>query len=95
MQKRIHFKLPITYVIINNRSYRIIKERLVAMRKSDRFVGMDMREPAIDFVAVAGGLGMRAQRITDPGTISSVLTEAIKSGAPNLVEVMVADGFGN
>lgn len=88
-----HLKLPITYLIINNRSYRIIKERLISSRNSDRFVGMDLRDPAIDFVAVAEGLGMRAQRISDPGKITSALNEAVRSGIPNLVEVMVADGF--
>jgi len=88
-----HLKLPITYLIINNRSYRIIKERLVASRHSNRFVGMDMRDPEIDFVAVAEGLGMQAQRVSDPRAISSALNEAIRSGVPNLVEVVVADGF--
>ena len=88
-----HLKLPITCLIINNRSYRIIKERLVASRHSNRFVGMDMRDPEIDFVAVAAGLGMQAQRITDPRAIGSALNVAIRSGVPNLVEVVVADGF--
>jgi len=90
-----HLKLPITYVIINNRSYRIIKERLLAMRGTDQFVAMDMNDPAIDFVAVAQGLGMQAQRITDPANLAVALKAAIASGVPNLVEVIVADGFGN
>ena len=30
-----HHKLPVTYVIANNRSYRILKERLVSFRGSD------------------------------------------------------------
>jgi benzoylformate decarboxylase len=90
-----HFKLPITYVIINNRSYRIIKERLQAMRGTDQFVAMDMNDPAIDFVAVAEGLGMHAVRITDPAKLTEALKSAIASGVPNLVEVVVADGYGN
>ena len=90
-----HFKLPITYVIINNRSYRIIKERLQAMRGTDQFVAMDMNDPAIDFVAVAEGLGMNAVRVTDPSQLTQTLKAAIASGVPNLVEVVVADGYGN
>lgn len=90
-----HLKLPITYVIINNRSYRIIKERLQAMRGTDQFVAMDMNDPAIDFVAVAEGLGMHAVRITDPAKLTDALKAAIASGVPNLVEVVVADGYGN
>ena len=89
-----HLKLPITYVIINNRSYRIIKERLVASRKSDRFVAMDLRDPAIDFVGLAQGLGLSAVRVTDPARLAAILKSAIASGKPNLVEVIVDDGFG-
>jgi benzoylformate decarboxylase len=89
-----HLKLPITYVIINNRSYRIIKERLLAGRKTDRFVAMDMNDPPIDFVSVAKGLGLTARCITDPHDIDGALREAIASGQPNLIEVIVADGFG-
>ncbi len=90
-----HLKLPITYIIINNRGYRIIKERLVASRKSDRFVAMDMKDPPIDFVSLAKGLGLTARCVSDPGEIQIAIQEAISSGAPNLIEVIVDDGFGN
>jgi benzoylformate decarboxylase len=87
-------KLPITYVIANNRGYRIIKERLVALRKTDRFTGMDIREPGIDFVALGTSLGLRSQRATDPRDIAPALRAAFASGEPNLIDVRVADGFG-
>ncbi len=89
-----HLKLPITYVIVNNRSYRIIKERLVAMRKTDAFTGMDMQDPAIDFVAMARGFGVPAVSVTRPRDIDGALKSAIASGGPALVEVVVGNGFG-
>jgi len=89
-----HLKLPITYVITNNRSYRILKERLVSMRGTDRFVGMDLRDPAIDFTGLAQSMGVPARRIIDPQDFAPALREAMASGAPRLIEVMVADGFG-
>jgi len=89
-----HLQLPITYIIANNRGYRIIKERLVSFRKTDRFTGMDIREPALDFLAVAKGFGLEARRVTDPQDIAPALREAYASGKPNLVDVRVADGFG-
>ncbi|MBL8386255.1 MAG: hypothetical protein JNM90_24435 [Burkholderiales bacterium] len=89
-----HFRLPITYVITNNRSYRIIKERLVAMQGSDRFVGMDMRDPAIDFCGLARAFGIAATRITDPADVAAALAAAVRSGAPHLIDIAVADGFG-
>ncbi|MDA1118757.1 MAG: thiamine pyrophosphate-dependent enzyme, partial [Proteobacteria bacterium] len=89
-----HLALPITYVIANNRGYRILKERLVSMRKTDRFVGMDIRDPVIDYTALAGSMGVPARRITDPAEIAPALRDALASGRPRLLEVMVADGFG-
>ena len=90
-----HLKLPITYVIINNRSYRIIKERLVANRHSSQFVGMDLKDPPLDFVALAQGFGMAARRVTDLRDVVGALRTAMDSGKPNLVEFVVDDGFGN
>jgi benzoylformate decarboxylase len=89
-----HLKLPLTYVIANNRSYRILKERLVSMRATDRFVGMDLRDPAIDYTGLAHSMGVAARRVTDPNDVTPALREAAARGGPSLVEVMVADGFG-
>jgi benzoylformate decarboxylase len=89
-----HHRLPVTYVIANNRSYRILKERLVSFRGSDQFVGMDLRDPEIDYTGLARSMGLAARRVTDPADIAPALREAVASGAPQLVEVMVADGFG-
>jgi len=89
-----HERLPITYIVANNRGYRIIKERLVSFRKTDRFTGMDLRNPDIDFVSLAESFGLAARRVTDPQDIAPALREAFASGAPNLVDIRVADGFG-
>jgi benzoylformate decarboxylase len=90
-----HRQLPITYVIANNRGYRIIKERLVSFRKTDKFVGMDIRAPELDFVAMARAHGLSARRVTDPQDIAPALREGYASAKPNLVDIRVADGFGS
>ena len=89
-----HERLPITYIIANNRGYRIIKERLVAFRKTDEFTGMDIRNPDLDFVALAQSFGLAARRVTDPQDIAPALREGFASGKPNLIDIRVADGFG-
>jgi benzoylformate decarboxylase len=89
-----HHKLPITYVIANNRGYRIIKERLVSFRNSSKFTGMDLREPEIDFVSLAQSMGLAARRVSDPQDLSGSLRNAMSSGKPNLLDIRVADGFG-
>ncbi|MBK8016836.1 MAG: thiamine pyrophosphate-binding protein [Betaproteobacteria bacterium] len=89
-----HLRRPITYVIANNRSYRILKERLQSFRKTDRFIGMDLREPSIDFVALAQSMGVPARRIDDPAAFEPALRAAVASGGPTLLDVSVADGYG-
>ncbi len=89
-----HLRLPITYVIANNRSYRILKERLVSLRGTNRFVGMDLRDPAIDFVALSGSLGVPGRRLSAAAEIGPALRQCIAAGGPHLLEVEVEDGFG-
>ena len=90
-----HFKLPITYVIANNKGYRIIKERLVSMQGSDRFIGLDMNDPAINYCQLAQSMGMGSIKVSDPADLDAALKAGIKSGKPNLIEVVVSNGFGN
>lgn len=86
-------RCPITYVIANNRSYRILKERQLARRGNDAFFGMDLRDPEIDFVGLARSLGVPSMRVDDPADIAGALKAGLASGGPCLVDVSVADGF--
>lgn len=85
--------LPVTWAVVNNSSYRILKERMVAFRGARAFGGMDMRDPPIDFVALAQSLGVQAVRVTDPGEIDGAMREATASGKPRLIDFAVKDGF--
>ncbi|MDD9916224.1 MAG: thiamine pyrophosphate-binding protein, partial [Rhodospirillaceae bacterium] len=40
-----HLKLPITYVICNNRGYRIINQRLLSFHGNDQWIGMEFEDP--------------------------------------------------
>lgn len=90
-----NMKLPITYVIPNNRGYRILKERLVSFRNTDRFVGMDIADPDIDFVGLAASMGLHSRHVEAPQDFAQVLRDAVASGQPNLIDVRVANGFGD
>ncbi|HKB52397.1 MAG TPA: thiamine pyrophosphate-dependent enzyme [Ramlibacter sp.] len=84
-------RLPITYVVINNGGYRILRERLLARGRSRSFVGMEITEPPLDFVAMARGFGLPAVRVDEPGRLSGALQSAIAAGRPSLLDVVVAD----
>jgi len=88
-----HLKLPVTYVIVNNRSYRILKERMVSFRNARAFTGMDFRDPPIDFKAMAEAMGVKAATVSDPREIDSAMREATTSGAPRLLEFIVDHGI--
>ncbi|MCP5149735.1 MAG: thiamine pyrophosphate-binding protein [Chromatiales bacterium] len=89
-----HMKLPLTYVITNNRGYRILKERILAYGGNRHFTGMSFHEPELDFVAMAKAHGLPATRITELDAVGPALTAAIASGGPSLLDVRVQDGFG-
>ncbi len=89
-----HLKLPITYVICNNKGYRIIKQRLLSFHGNDNFIGMDFEDPEIDFSGLARSLGMTAERIEDPAAVRPALDKAIASGGPVLLDVAVERSVG-
>ena len=78
-----------TYVIVNNGGYRIIKQRLKSFPQSDHFIGMDFKDPEVNFAALAQSMGVTAERVTDSTKLRTALDNALfnKSG-PNLIEVI-------
>ena len=81
--------LPMTYVIVNNGGYRIIKQRLKSFHQNDHFIGMDFKDPEVNFAALAQSMGLTAERVTDSTKLRAALDNALanKSG-PNLIEVI-------
>ena len=85
-------KLPMTFVIINNGGYRIIKQRLKSFHGNDQFIGMDFKDPAINFADMAASMGLASERVEDPARLRAALDEAIANReGPNLVEI-ICDG---
>jgi len=84
-----HLDLPITFVITNNKSYRILKQRLRAFQKSDIDVGMDFLKPEINFAEMAQSLGLTAERITEPSAVRPALDAAFARRGPTLLDIIV------
>jgi benzoylformate decarboxylase len=83
----------LVFVILNNRSYRILKQRTNLLRghaaQTGRYVGMNLVEPAIDFLALAGSLGIAAKQAETPEAAAALVREGIGAGAPLLVEAVI------
>jgi len=88
-----HYNLPIIYVIANNQSYRIIKERLEGFHNNTNFVGMDFNKPKIDFVKLGNSMGVESMQVSEPTELKSLFKKAFKYKKPYLIEVMVDKGY--
>ena len=79
---------------MNNGEYNILKNytRAQAHYRSagtNRFIGMDIADPAIDFLALAAGLGIPSRRVERASDIAAAVEDGIRSGLPNLIDVPI------
>lgn len=87
-------RLPVTFVVMNNREYGILKDYMrgqahYAGARAERFIGMDLIDPPIDFVRLAGSLGVPALKAERTADIAAAVEASIQSGGPSLIEVSV------
>jgi benzoylformate decarboxylase len=86
-----HDKVGVVIVILNNRSYRILKQRTNAMKgfaaQTDRYVGMDLTDPAVDYVGLARALGVRGARTAVLDEAVELVRRALGENGPALIEV--------
>jgi len=89
-----HYGLPVTWVIANNASYRILKlnmlEYLGEGAAGRAFVAMDLTDPEVDFVALARAFGVKGVRLEDPQDIGPAVREAQQAREPRLIDVAIA-----
>ncbi len=92
-----HYRIAVIFVILNNASYRILKQRVNALRghaaQTDRYVGMELTDPAIDFVGLARALGLKAERASVLADATDLIQEALRGDAPMLIEVTLDRAF--
>jgi benzoylformate decarboxylase len=90
-----HERLPVTFIVVNNGEYNILKKFLRAQphyssARANRFIAMDITDPAIDFLALAASMGVPARRIDRAADIAPTLEAAISSRVPNLIEIPIS-----
>ncbi len=92
-----HYRLPVIWVIFNNTSYRILKQRLVMLRglaeQADKFVGMELTDPAVDFIGLARSLGIEGQRAKTVHEATDLIGKALKDGTAMLIDVDMERGY--
>jgi benzoylformate decarboxylase len=88
-----HSKARTIFVVFNNRRYGVLqnvaKSLGYANAKAGRFVGMDVVDPAIDFLALAASMGVPAERADDRDAIGAAIERALKREGPSLIEIPI------
>jgi len=92
-----HDRIAVVFIILNNSSYRILKQRTNALKahaaQTDRYVGMDLDDPAVDFVGLARSLGVAAERARTVEEALAQLRRGLASTGPVLIDVAIDRSF--
>jgi acetolactate synthase-1/2/3 large subunit len=85
--------LDVTALVCANRSYRILLEELRRAGVEEPDPGArsltSLAEPALDWLALASGMGVPAQRATTAGELAVALERGLAEPGPHLVEMVL------
>ncbi|SDS05281.1 pyruvate dehydrogenase (quinone) [Paraoerskovia marina] len=78
------YDLPITVVLFDNATLGMVRLEMLV----DGLPSFGTDSPEIDYAAIANGVGIPAQRVTDPKAVKSALSKALATPGPSLVDVV-------
>jgi benzoylformate decarboxylase len=88
-----HYATRTIFVVFNNRRYGVLQDVAKSLgysnAKAGRFVGMDVVDPAIDFLSLAASMGVPAERAKDRDAIGSAIERALRREGPSLIEIPI------
>lgn len=86
--------LPIVFIVINNGMYAAVKKGLIryAGRAVEAGVFPATDVTGVDFVRVAEGYGLVAERLTEPDELEPAVERALKRRGPSLLDVTTDPG---
>ena len=89
------YDIPAVYLICNNRSYRILKlnmniykDQILGEKPPEQYVGMDFPVP-LNIAGIANAIGVYGKTIEDPSEIGPSLKQALASGKPAVLDVVI------
>ncbi|QZY97460.1 thiamine pyrophosphate-binding protein [Pantoea dispersa] len=90
-----HEQLPVTFIVMNNTEYNVLKNFMrskddYTSAQTNRFIAMDLVDPVIDYQALGTALGLKTRKIEVASQIAAAVEEAIASGKPSLIEIVIA-----
>lgn len=85
-------RLPCTTILLNNRSYNILVGEYKAVGATPGETArrmLDLGDPALDWVKLAGGMGVEAARATNMEECAQLMARSFRQDGPFLIELMV------
>jgi acetolactate synthase I/II/III large subunit len=82
----VQYGIGVVTLVFNNNAFGNVR-RDQRERFAGRVLGADLRNP--DFLKLADAFGVRGERVTSPDALRQVLSRALESGEPWLIEVPV------
>ncbi|MBI4904690.1 MAG: thiamine pyrophosphate-binding protein [Acidobacteria bacterium] len=91
------YGIPVITVVYNNKNYQTVRHAYYAyqgkMTTTDKYVGMYLGDPDIDFVKLADSQGVKGEKVGTGADLESAVKRARKAtqdGKPYLIEVATA-----
>ena len=85
-------RLPCTTILLNNRSYNILVGEYKAVGATPGETArrmLDLGDPALDWVKLAGGMGVEAARAASMEECAQLMARSFERDGPFLIELMV------
>jgi benzoylformate decarboxylase len=96
------YEAPTAYVVLNNGQYQANRMNMAKyqgrMHATGQYPGVNLKQPAIDYVALARGYGVEAETVDEPTQLAAALERAkhaINAGRPYVVDVHIETRFGD
>ncbi len=92
-----HDSIPVIFVIFNNASYRILKQRTLALKgfsaEDDKYVAMDLVNPRLDYVGLAKAQGVPGELVEKSADVGPAIHRGLASGGPYVIDVRIDGSF--
>ena len=91
-----HHQLPIIFVILSNREYRVLKHNLDIYRarfdiaSNKPYPHMDLTSPTLGFPDLARGMGVPGETVESADAIGEAMQRALATDGPYLIEIIVS-----
>src|SRR5262245_16988698 len=88
-----HDSIAVVFVIFNNQSYRILKQRTQALKgfsaEDNTYVAMDLIKPGLDYCGLAESQGVPGELVDKASGVASAIKRGMASGGPYLIDVRI------